>query len=66
MAARRCSACEGHGYEIKGDWSQGYPKGRCVVCKGTGQMEPGLMRGEWHPAKGAKPKVDVRGEPLND
>lgn len=33
-----CTACDGDGWYYIGDWSQGYPKGRCRVCNGTGRM----------------------------
>lgn len=49
---QRCSACEGNGWYYIGDWSQGYPKGKCQVCKGSGRMERG-PDGRWGPAKGS-------------
>lgn len=34
----KCTACSGDGWYCTGDWTQGYPKGKCVVCKGTGDI----------------------------
>jgi hypothetical protein len=34
----KCTACSGDGWYCTGDWAQGYPKGKCVVCKGSGDI----------------------------
>lgn len=46
-SAQKCSACEGDGWYYVGDWSQGYPKGKCRVCKGSGQMKKDRRTGQW-------------------
>lgn len=52
---RTCTACGGEGEYIVGDWRQGYPKGRCRVCRGTGRMVRDRATGKWTSApKGAR------------
>jgi hypothetical protein len=50
-SAITCTACGGLGWYYVGDWSQGYPKGRCKVCRGAKRIVPHPHQaGRWLPA----------------